>query len=118
MTTAEFPEALSKAILHGDLDPTCMHVENVRHTLDLTTPETRLLCQQAEADGLLKKTLQYLCPNEGCRRGIESSPTPLPPDQELTCEVCELDERPHTFKAGKLMVMPFYSLAEQTSPRA
>ena len=115
MTSAEFPEALSKAVSAGTLDPKSMYVENIRHALDLTTDETRKLCQEAECQGTLAKTLQYLCANDSCRRAIESSPTPLPADQELTCEACECMELPFTFQAGKLSVMPFYSVVEQVA---
>jgi hypothetical protein len=118
MTSAQFPEALAQAVSQGTLDARCMHVENIRHAFDLTTPEVQHLCQEAEAQGVLGKTLQYLCPNEGCGRAIESSPSPLPADQDLTCDVCECMERTSIFEAGNLTVLPVYSLVEHPAKSA
>jgi len=91
------------------IDPGKIEVENVRSILNVNSRSAKFICEMAVQEKLFIKKIGLVCPNEG--RVIEEFDSYNEIPEQITCHICETDEREHsTFKTSQLQKIEFYKL--------
>jgi hypothetical protein len=91
----------------ASLDPERIYVENVRHLLGVNEEKARLLCDEAEDDGVFEKWIGYEHPTLG-RFLVEAPADTQPEDRVYHCDVSEGHEEKCDFRLGELKKRVFY----------
>ena len=98
-----------RKIIEGT-DPQRIYVENIRRFFNVPSAIAKGLCDLAVREGVFRKKIGLICPNEGCHRLIKAS-SKVSDSERITCEICEVDEKEKfEFDESELEKMTFYQL--------
>jgi hypothetical protein len=95
-------------------DPDRIYIENIRAFYNLPLFLAKNLCEMAVRQGIFKKKIGIICPNEGCKRIIKSYNPEDNIDEVVTCLNCELrEEEVYSFCNKELEKEIYYQLQDK-----